>query len=314
MLYSVMREGKDYYVSLHGEWILRHPQADKKEWNFLTGRAETDVFREMEQENLCGERLFLDFSYIEELAEGSGDALVHLLKQLLDRESEVYLLNVKMVCADDIKTLLLNEEIAYEEETTGEGNYCFGVIRKAEPVRVLTTLERMECIERIHKENLLILMEEGSQGKFFDLERLLADEEFCLQYFFYKLAVKLVVQGVVSMYPKENRNIGVMPVHKNADVLAEKLADLLGITVLTGDNTKKQKEIQTVILTRDVIHMSYEISRPTMKLAENNVVVKGVVCLVDIHTGLGQRKEYISLYTIDFSKGIGYRLHKKKLS
>ena len=60
--------------------------------------------------------------------------------------------------------------------------------------------------------------------------------------------------------------------------------------------------------------MSYEISRPTMKLVENNMMVNGVVCLVDIHTGLGKRKEYISLYTIDFSKGIGYRLREKKLS
>ena len=311
MLYSVMREGKDCYVNLHGEWILGHPQTYEQEWNFLTGRVEKDVFREIEQENLCGERLFLDFSYIEELAEESDDALVHLLKQLLDRENEVYLLDIKKACAGGIKTLLSNEGIAYVEEMDGEMNSCFRVLNGRESVGRVDVFECRECVERLHKENLLILMEEGSQGKFFDLERLLADKEFCLEYFFYKLAIKLVIQGVVSAYPKENRSVGVMPVHKNADVLAEKLADLLGITILTGDNTKRGKGVQTVILARDVIHMSYEISRPAMKLVENDVVIKGVVCLVDIHTGFGQRKEYISLYTIDFSKGIGYRLYKK---
>ncbi len=311
MLYSIMREGEDCYVSLHGEWILRHPQINKEEWNILTGKAEVDVFREIEQENLCGERLFLDFSYIEELAEGGCEALACLLKKLLDRENEVYLLDIKRACAGCIRTLLSNKGIEYVEEITGEADSCFGVIRRTEPTRLLTVSECRECVERIHKENLLILMEEGSQGKFFDLERLLADEEFCLQYFFYKLAVKMVVRGVVSLYPKENGKVGIMPVHKKACVLAEKLADLLGITILTEDNTKKHKVAETVVLVRDVIHMSYEISRPAMKLAENNVMVNGVVCLVDIYTGFGQRKEYISLYTIDFSKGIGYRLHKR---
>ena len=311
MLYSMMNEGENYYVSLHGEWILRGPQTDKNGENLLRGKAEKEVFRKIIKEDLNRKRVFLDFVYIEEFAEGGYGELECLIKQLINRENEVYLLDIKRECAGWVKIFLSNEEIDYVEGIGEKDSGCFGMVRRATGIHLLTVSECRECVERIHKENLLILMEEGSQGKFFDLERLIADGEFCLEYFFYKLAVKMVVQDVASANPKENGNVGIMAVHKPARILVEKLKDLLGITVLTEENTKKRKMIKQVVLARDVIHMSYEISHPAVKMAENNMVVKGAVCLVDIHTGFGQRKDYTSLYTIDFSKGRGYRLQKR---
>ena len=322
MLYSWMKLGKDCYVSLQGEWALRHLKAGGQVEDLLAGRTDTEVFKEVVEEELYQERVFMDFTGIGEMDKETCRGLNGLLEGLLKRENEIYLTEVAEPCAECIRTVLSEEKIAYTEEKTKEENYCYAVYAGAAWEEKLPASQCRGKVPQICKENLLILMEEGSQGKFFNINRLLADEEFCLQYFFYKLTVKMAESGLISRYVAENKKLCLVPVNDYGVLLAAGIAEIAGAgalpktagtKALTETDLKKLTGAPTAILVRDVIHMSHEITGPAMRIGTTGAVVKGAVSLVDIHTGIGKRNKYTSLHTIDLEKGIGYHLRKKQL-
>lgn len=63
---------------------------------------------------------------------------------------------------------------------------------------------------------------------------------------------------------------------------------------------------------RDVLHMSCELDRLCTAISLDGGQVKGVACLVDIYTGVGSRKNRVSLHTINLEQGISYRIRHKE--
>lgn len=308
MLYSVLYEGKDCYVNLHGEWLLRQNVLKEAE-NLLHGKADADILQEIAEESKAA-RLLMDFAYIEEMEPEACQVLRKMSQQATEEDREVCLFNLTEEMADVVRTAFTEAGVLFDvEKTEGEGVTLFFGKKK---MRSWDTEDCRMLTEHIHRENLLILMGAGERGKFFDLKRLWADEELCLQYFFCLLAVKLMNKGAVSAKPMENTKIGIVAVNEYGRLLAEKLAEMLGLVLLSDEQDEKCSDVTAVILVRDVIHMSFEVHNPALKFMEMGLDVKGVVCLTDIHSGFGKRKDYISVYTIDFNKGISYRLKEKK--
>ncbi|MDE6063123.1 MAG: hypothetical protein K2G20_00835, partial [Lachnospiraceae bacterium] len=170
-----------------------------------------------------------------------------------------------------------------------------------------------KAIHDIHMDNLMILMEESPKGKTFQIDRLLQDGEKCLYYFFYRLAMRLVEKGMVDSCGKNRDKLCFVPDNPPAIPIAKALAVFLGTKVQCDEaQDGRFRPDMEYIIVRDVFHMSCELDRLSAAISLSGGQVKGVACLVDIYTGVGDRKNRVSLHTIDLERGISYRIRQKR--
>lgn len=319
MLYSWMNEGNFCYVNLHAEEVLRkhgsivgiRTDGGQEETENLSENMQKetcDVFAEMLKEAPQKHHMLVDFDGFGELTEETAGRFGSCMEELLRAENRICLLSMTAQAAGRAKEELTKRGIscdffAHKDEPAcfwgcvGEGSGACG--KEAEmPAKA----------DDIIKSNLFILMGEGPKGKRFDLPRIIGDGELCAYYFFYCLAQRLIKAGLVSADETANRNICFVPDNAEAVIMAEALAGLLGTgAILQYPATEALAGNQDYIIVRDVLHMGCEPDGLSAAIVGVGAEVKGVACLVDIHTGIGKVKNKVSLHTINLERGILHR-------
>lgn len=313
MLYSFMNAGENNYVHLHGEQAVRKVKsgcAVAVRNAVLTGEYILDALQELSEEGLRGERLILDFGGVGDVEEQVKEALADLFAQLKEADNRLYLIRMSEAVKDIMSAILQEEEIVFREEQGEEEDwYCI----TDDSEEKMSPEECLKLAESIHVDNLMILVEDGPKGKSMDIRRLLDDGEYCVYYFIYRLAVKLVKEKLVSPEPAENGDICLIPDNASAEYICNELAAILGVKVQGEAALKRIRKVQyRYLIVRDVIHMFCELNRLSAVLASKGTEPEGSVCLLDINTGVGSRKNRVSFHTIDMEKGISYRIRQKQ--
>lgn len=316
MLYSLMNSNADYYVNLHGEQIIT--QAEKSVWKgtdciWPEEPAPAGIMQRIADTDIQNERLFIDF---EGIIQGQGDGekdIQETLELLHSRQNTVYLMNIVEETGIYLEKGLGKKGIAMQREQA-EGGEWFCEVSAVSGAR--DTCQALLCekaIRDIHMDNLLILMEESPKGKTFQIDKLLQDGETCLYYFFYRLAMRLVEEGMAKPFGENRSRLCFVPDNSPATSIAKALAVFLGAEMkcIEEENGRFRADLEYIIV-RDVFHMSCELDKLSTAISLSGGQVKGVACLVDIYTGVGDRKNRVSLHTINLEQGISYRLRQKR--
>lgn len=316
MLYSLMNSNADYYVNLHGEQAIMYAESGIGEGTDRTwqeGQVTAGVMQRIADTDIRNERLFIDFAGILRHQNDGEQDMQKTLELLCSRQNTVYLMNIVEETGIFLEKGLRQKGIAVQrEQEEGGGWFCEvpGLHGKRDIHQAALC---KKAIHDIHMDNLLILMEESPRGKTFQIDRLLRDGETCLYYFFYKLAMRLLEEGMAGP-PEENRGkLCFVPDNPPAVPIAKALAVFLGAQVKCdeGSNGRFRADWDYIIV-RDVLHMSCELDRLCTAISLDGGQVKGVACLVDIYTGVGSRKNRVSLHTINLEQGISYRIRHKE--
>lgn len=315
MLYSFMNVNKDYYVHLHGELILREAKdgvCTGGGHRILTAGYGLDVVREIGEEKLKNERILIDFTDIDGMTEAVGSVLCRVLADMKEKRNEVYLLKLPRQMKDELCIGLRTAGIVFLEKSNGQDEWYCGIPVDDEHDG-LTVAECEMLKTEIQRDNLLILMDDATTGKAFDIKRLLEDREYCIFYYIYQLAVKMAREGLASYDPSQNSDLCLVPDNQSGEFICRELHTVLGASVRTEEELKTKPESgKKYYIVRDVIHMFCELNRLGTVLAQNGESITGSLCLLDIHTGVGARINRVSFHTIDLEKGIGYRIKLKK--
>ena len=314
MVYSLMNLKNSSYVSLHGEQVIRDSSREEKTEGGrkrYTGadRLTKDVVREVAEVTIKDMCLLLDFSHIRKADEETLRVLGHAL-QMWKQDNDIYLFHVDEMLKSELEHALLSGEISYHTETEANGESCIAIYRGGE------RLSSAQCEERrqeIQKEDLLILMHESSKGKYFDIERLLADNEHCLYYFFYLLAMELEKTGICPLEGSDREWYRITPENEAGVYIAENVGKYMGLGVVKRLEKETVQECMNYIAVRDVIHMSAELDRIIAITTRKGASLKAGACLVDIYTGVGSRNYRVSLHTVDTQNGLISRLRQKWL-
>lgn len=316
MLYSWMNEGDFCYVNLHAEEVIREHgsiagirtdggQEETENLSENMQKENCDVFAEMLKEAPQKNQLLVDFDGFGELTEEIAGQFGNCMEELQREENRICLLSMTAQVAGYVKAELTKRGItcdflAYKDEPA----YFWGYVAESSGAYGKEA-EMTAKADAILKSNLYILMGEGPKGKRFDLLRIIGDGELCPYYFFYCLSRKLIKAGLVSADEAANRNICFVPDNAESVVMAEALANLLGAdAVLQHPMTEALAKHKDYIITRDVLHMGCELDGLSAAIVGVGAEVKGVACLVDIHTGIGKAKNKVSLHTINLERGI----------
>ena len=316
MLYSLMNSNADYYVNLHGEQAIRYAEGGIWEGTdpaWQEGQVTAGGMQRIADTDIRNERLFIDFEGILRHQNDGEQDMQKTLELLHSRQNTVYLMNLVEETGIVLEKGLGQKGIAVQrEQAEGGGWFCeVPGLQGKRDVHQAVLCEK--AIHDIHMDNLLILMEESPRGKTFQIDRLLRDGETCLYYFFYRLAMKLLEEGMASPFGENRDKLCFVPDNPPAVPIAKALAVFLGAQVKCKEETNGRFRADwDYIIVRDVLHMSCELDRLRTAISLGGGQVKGVACLVDIYTGVGSRKNRVSLHTIDLERGISYRIRHKK--
>lgn len=316
MLYSLMNSNADYYVNLHGEQVITHAEKSVRKGTdciWWEEPAAAGIMQRIADTDIRNERLFIDFEGIFQRQNDEVKDIQETLELLHSRQNTVYLMNIVEETGIHLEKGLEKKGIAVQREQAAGGEwFCevssFNYTRNTHQAALCE-----KAIHDIHMDNLLILMEESPRGKTFQIDRLLKDGETCLYYFFYRLAMRLVEEGMAKPSGENKDKLCFVPDNLPAIPIAKALAVFLGARVqCDGAEKQKFRPDMDYIIVRDVFHMSCELDRLNTAISLNGGQVKGIACLVDIYTGVGDRKNRVSLHTIDLEKGISYRIKQKR--
>ncbi|MDE6128198.1 MAG: hypothetical protein K2G16_03290 [Lachnospiraceae bacterium] len=316
MLYSLMNSNADYYVNLHGEQVIG--QAEKSVWKgtdciWQREPVSAGLMQRIAATDIQNERLFIDFEGILQRQIGGEEDIQKMLEHLHSRENTVYLMNIVEETGIYLEKGLEKKGIAMQREQAEGGEWFCEVFppNGERDIRQAAMCEK--AIHDIHMDNLLILMADSPKGKTFPIDRLLRDGETCLYYFFYRLAMRLVEKGMAKPFGENRDWLCFVPDNPPAIPIAKALAVFLGAEVKCDEEQKSRfRADREYIIVRDVFHMSCELDRLSTAISLSGGQVKGVACLVDIYTGVGDRKNRVSLHTIDLEQGISYRIKQKR--
>lgn len=315
MLYSFMNVNNDYYVHLHGEIILREAKdgvCTGDGHRVLTESYGLDAVKEIGKEKLENERMLIDFTDIDGMTEAVEAALCRVLADMKENGNEVYLLKMTRKMKNKLCAALRTAGMEAFEKSNGQDEWYCG-IPAGDGQDSLTAAECEKLKAEIQRDNLLILMDDAPSGKAFDIKRLLEDGEYCIFYYIYQLAVKMVRDGLASYDPSLNGDLCLIPDNLSGEYICRELHTVLGAGVRTEEELKTKAEPgKKYYIVRDVIHMFCELDRLGTVLAQAGGMITGSVCLLDIYTGVGARTNRVSFHTIDMEKGIGYQIKKKK--
>lgn len=316
MLYSLLNSNADYYVNLHGEQVITHAKKSVRKGTDCIWQeepVEAGIMQRIADTDIRNERLFIDFGGVfQQQSDGEKD-IQETLELLHRRQNTVYLMNIVEETGIRLEKGLEKKGITMQREQA-EGGKWFCEVSPSSNVRDIRQAALCEkAIHDIHMDNLMILMEESPKGKTFQIDRLLQDGENCLYYFFYRLAMRLVEKGMVEPFGKNRGKLCFVPDNLPAIPIAKALAVFLGAEVQCEEaqNGRFRPDMEYIIV-RDVFHMSCELDRLSTAITLSGGQVKGVACLVDIYTGVGDRKNRVSLHTIDLERGISYRIRQKR--
>lgn len=316
MLYSLMNSNADYYVNLHGEQVITH--AEKNVWKgtdciWREEPVAAGLMQRIADADIRNERLFIDFEGIFQRQSDGEKDIQETLELLHSRQNTVYLMNIVEETGIHLEKGLEKKGIAMRREQAAGGEWFCEVSSFNHTRNTHQAALCEKAIHDIHMDNLLILMEESPRGKTFQIDRLLKDGETCLYYFFYRLAMRLVEEGMAKPSGENKDKLCFVPDNLPAIPIAKALAVFLGAKAqCDGAEKQKFRPDRDYIIVRDVFHMSYELDRLSTAISLSGGQVKGVACLVDIYTGVGDRKNRVSLHTIDLEKGISYRIKQKR--
>lgn len=316
MLYSLMNSNADYYVSLHGEQTIRLAKENACQETNSVWQDEpvsAGIMQRLGATDIRNERLFIDFEGIRRHYNDETLDLQEALELLHSRQNTVYLMNIMGETGAFLEEGLGKKGIPMLcEQEEGGGWFCkVSALQEELEARQAVLCEK--AIYDIHQDNLLILMEESPRGKTFDIDRLLRDGETCLYYFFYRLAMRLVEEGLAKPLGENGNRLCFVPDNPPAVPIAKALAAFLGAEVCCEEaQTDRFRADRDYVIVRDVFHMSCELDRLNAAISFWGGQVKGVACLVDIYTGVGNRKNRVSLHTIDLERGIGYKIRQQK--
>ena len=316
MLYSLMNSNADYYVNLQGEQAIMYAESGMWEGTdciWQEGQATAGVMQRIADTDIRNERLFIDFEGILRHQNDGEQDMQKTLELLCSRQNTVYLMNIVEETGIFLEKGLGQKGIAVQrEQAKGGGWFCeVPGLQGKRNVHQAALCEK--AIHDIHMDNLLILMEESPRGKTFQIDRLLKDGETCLYYFFYKLAMRLLEEGLANPFGENRDKLCFVPDNPPAVPIAKALAVFLGAQVKCDERSNGRFRADwDYIIVRDVLHMSCELDRLCTAISLDGGQVKGVACLVDIYTGVGSRKNRVSLHTINLEQGISYRIRHKE--
>ena len=226
----------------------------------------------------------------------------------------VYLLGITEKLVAKLQAFWSAREILFAIEKQENGEYCIK-IADGKLANAGEEFHRyaMECTRQLHRENLFVLMEESPKGRMFDISRLMKEGEVCVLYFFYRLALKILKEGIAGDFDKSD--IKLLSLNASGHRIALELGKMLGLEVISGEESGFEcRPGEKYLLIRDVIHVFYELEKHRNFILENGGEVLRAVGLLDINTGVGNKVKRISLYTIDLEKGISYRLKQKMVT
>lgn len=316
MLYSLMNSNADYYVNLHGEQVITHAEKSVRKGTdciWWEEPAAAGIMQRIADTDIRNERLFIDFEGIFQRQNDEVKDIQETLELLHSRQNTVYLMNIVEETGIHLEKGLEKKGIAVQREQAAGGEWFCEVSSLNHTGNTHQVALCEKAIHDIHMDNLLILMEESPRGKTFEIDRLLKDGETCLYYFFYRLAMRLVEEGMAKPSGENKGKLCFVPDNLPAIPIAKALAVFLDAEVeCNGVEKHRFCPDMEYIIVRDVFHMTCELDRLNTAISLSGGQVKGVACLVDIYTGVGDRKNRVSLHTIDLEKGISYRIRQKR--
>ncbi len=317
-MYSLMNVGINYFYHLHAEQVLSkamEKENDQLKKGMLEETIDSSVISTLLLKALKKTRIFIDTSGLLKLDSIILQELLDAIQILSDNENEIYCLGNNEIIKETIKKGFSINGFMFQED------YClcgFWYLEKKisnenQNQNIITVKQYSELIYEIHEKNLKNLIEDGPKGKYIDLKRNLKDGKKCIYYYLYRLIQRMIEENIISKDPLANRDICLVGGNDAGYYAAEFISLIAGTDFCALDTIQdKLKEIKKYIMIRDVIHMFCEMNKITTLIEGQGGIVCGTACLIDINTGVGNRKNRVSLYTIDLQKGISYRLHHKK--
>lgn len=311
MLYSWMSLDNNGFISLYAEQMLQiFSEAGQKAAGKgpVSEALDLKTMKRIAGAELAADRLFIKCAHIHAMEEGVPELFFDIIAALHCTGTEVYLTRVCEEMSQILTKRLEKAGVAYSVKRETEKEWCIRVVPEQ---KAAITMEQAEALIReIHKDNLLILVEDGAKGKQLNIRRLLQDEEYCLYYFFYRLAMKLIREGLIPEEEKARERICLAADGEQAACMVKYLARLLHVKAEGRKLLKEEVEKkQDYIIVRDVVHMACEMDGVRALISRAGARVVGAACLLDIHTGIGARGKIVSLYTINLEKGIRRRLN-----
>lgn len=315
-MFSLMNTGENFYCHLMAEQVLSEVMEqpnDRQKRGLLEETVSSTIVRDILDEALSYVRVFLDTSGIVYFDSTVLNNLLDVTESLLDSQNEVLFVGEREEIKEALKSGIQKRKYETWEEFSQKSGW-FLAIGNSRYLKQMGAEHCYEIIRRIHYDNLRILVAEGPKGKTLDMKRLLEDGEDCVYYYCYKLALKMVKEKLVFSDSIQNKKICLVAGNDAGYYVVRELSKILGTNKCTEkDIVVKPVEMDKYIIVRDVIHMFCELSRLTAMIEGSGGLVGGSACLIDINTGVGSRKNRVSLYTIDLEKGISYRLRQKRI-
>ena len=308
MLYSLLNTDNNFYVNICGEeaiWNL-------EETNLKQEKVIQEVINELREEGMKRDRLFIDFSGINIWKADYERVIGNMIKDLRDNGNEIYLIKVSEDIRKTLDLQFVNLGIEFERECSQSVEYYYSILDKTKIH--LTVMECDALIKGIHVDNIMILVEDGARGKNLNLERLLADGEFCMYYFLYRLAIKMIEENEVFRDEELRNRICLVPHNEAAVLMVQILSRFLHVQAWEEPKENNVSPEREYIIIRDVIHMFFELDGITAFITGAGAKVRGSACFLNIDTGVGSVRNRVSLHTINLEKGISYRLRQKKES
>ncbi len=306
MLYSLLNTDNNFYVNICGELaILNLEESDLKQ-----EKAIPEILNQIREEEIQKERLFIDFSGTCIWESDDQNIIIKMILNLRESENEIYLIKLSENIRKTMELRLRNAGIGFERECSQDGEYYYSILGDGK--EHLTVIECDTIIKGIHVDNIMILVEEGAKGKNLNLERLLADGEYCMYYFLFRLAMKMTEENEVFRDEENRSKIILVPHNEAAVLMVQVLARFLHVQAWEAPKENMISSEWEYIIIRNVIHMFFELDGIIAYITKAGARVRGSACLLDIHTGVGSIRDRVSLHTINLEKGISYRLQQKK--
>lgn len=309
MRYSFISEGENHYVCLHAETAMRlRMMGDAYAAKCLQNHVLFwDTTEEIIQEEFSGGNLFLDFAKLEEAENGVAKLLVDAMLHWFSCGCDVYFLRIEPSFYQHMKREL--------ERLRKYG--CLIIMPDADEkiaIRFAKTPPEERCdiwirntLRRIDQENIMILREETPAGKKIPVVRLLAQEEHCLIYFFYRMAMRMIESQMCHCGYEENKGIYLMPVNEDAIPIAMELAAFLNMEIVEPQE-ESVKPGGRYIIVRDVIRLTCQQNSLNAMIRSAGGEPAGAVCLLDIYTGMGAKEKRVSFYTINTDRGSEFKV------
>ena len=314
-MYSLMNTGKNYFCNLLSEQVLTDVMdmvQEQQNRGLLVDTITSSVLKCILEEPLVNIRIFMDTTGILHLDSNLLDAILYVTLSLLKSGNEVFYLGCSKEIREELKLGFRGKGHEIREQHIQDKSWYLEIGLQGYPLHELSGKKCAEILYEIHYDNLRILVTDGPKGKSLDMKRLLKDED-CIYYYCYRLTRKMADLGLVSLDPENNRDICLIAGNEPGHYVAKVLSKILGNPVCVDEDLLEvSRDINKYIIVRDVIHMYCELNKLNSLIKGVNGLVVGACCLIDINTGVGNRNNRASYYTIDIEKGIGNRLRLKK--